>query len=274
MPPFSELAEYGLEDFVINAVIFGIMTIPAFLLLYVFFKDKYKLRKIQLKPRPASITRTEIKYSVITLFVIVFLDVLTYIAQKDGYTKMYDNISDHGWLYFFATIPVLIVLHDTWFYFTHRAMHHPAIYKYVHKVHHLSTSPSPLAAFSFHPLEAVVQTAIYVIVVFIFPINFYALLIWQLFQMSMNVISHSGYEFYPKGFTKKSLFRFKTATTHHDQHHAKFNGNYSLYFTWWDRWLGTEFKDYHQAFDSIYERFDNPAKGEAKPVARVQEVEA
>jgi ring-1,2-phenylacetyl-CoA epoxidase subunit PaaE len=37
-------------------------------------------------------------------------------------------------------------------------------------------------------------------------------------------------------------------------HHQLFNGNYALYFTWWDRWMGTEFKDYETRHEQIFER--------------------
>ncbi|MBB3167458.1 sterol desaturase family protein [Simiduia aestuariiviva] len=39
-----------------------------------------------------------------------------------------------------------------------------------------------------------------------------------------------------------------TTPTHYDLHHQKFNGNYGLYFTWWDRWMGTEFPGYKADF--------------------------
>lgn len=32
--------------------------------------------------------------------------------------------------------------------------------------------------------------------------------------------------------------------THHDMHHANGNSNFGLYFTWWDRLMGTEHQDY------------------------------
>ena len=92
--------------------------------------------------------------------------------------------------------------------------------------------------------------------------------------MSFNVISHSSYEFYPKGFTRNSWFRFKTATTHHNMHHAKFNGNYSLYFTWWDTIMGTEFKNYHETFDAVHERIDAAKNAEAQLTPQVQKAEA
>jgi uncharacterized protein (DUF2147 family) len=37
-------------------------------------------------------------------------------------------------------------------------------------------------------------------------------------------------------------------------HHAKFNGNYGLYFTWWDRIFKTEFKDYNETYEKVQER--------------------
>jgi ring-1,2-phenylacetyl-CoA epoxidase subunit PaaE len=37
-------------------------------------------------------------------------------------------------------------------------------------------------------------------------------------------------------------------------HHQLFNGNYALYFTWWDKWMGTEFKDYEVRHEQIFER--------------------
>jgi sterol desaturase/sphingolipid hydroxylase (fatty acid hydroxylase superfamily) len=37
-------------------------------------------------------------------------------------------------------------------------------------------------------------------------------------------------------------------------HHQLFNGNYALYFTWWDKWMGTEFKDYETRHAQIFER--------------------
>jgi sterol desaturase/sphingolipid hydroxylase (fatty acid hydroxylase superfamily) len=40
--------------------------------------------------------------------------------------------------------------------------------------------------------------------------------------------------------------KLKTTSTHHNMHHQLFNGNYALYFTWWDKWMGTEFKDYEK----------------------------
>ena len=46
-------------------------------------------------------------------------------------------------------------------------------------------------------------------------------------------------------------FGWINASTHHDLHHATARSNYGLYFTWWDRWMGTEHPDYYARFASV-----------------------
>ncbi|MFN9998394.1 MAG: 2Fe-2S iron-sulfur cluster-binding protein, partial [bacterium] len=89
---------------------------------------------------------------------------------------------------------------------------------------------------------------------FLLPLNFGLIIAWQIFSMLNNVLGHLGYEIYPKGWVKFPILKFKTASTHHNMHHQLFNGNYALYFTWWDKWMGTEFKDYEARHEQIFER--------------------
>jgi len=51
----------------------------------------------------------------------------------------------------------LVVAHDTWFYWTHRALHDRRWFRAVHGRHHASLHPTPWAAYAFHPVEALVQ---------------------------------------------------------------------------------------------------------------------
>jgi sterol desaturase/sphingolipid hydroxylase (fatty acid hydroxylase superfamily) len=39
-----------------------------------------------------------------------------------------------------------------------------------------------------------------------------------------------------------------TTTTHHDLHHADARYNYASWFTWWDRWMGTEHPEYYARY--------------------------
>lgn len=56
-----------------------------------------------------------------------------------------------------ADIDARAVMHDVYFYATHRLLHTRPLYKWVHSWHHRAHNPSPWTAFSFHPVEALVQ---------------------------------------------------------------------------------------------------------------------
>lgn len=255
MVSFKALFEYSIIDFGINLGIYIIIVVPFFLIFWVFLKDYFKKRRIQEKPKSSpAIWRRELLYSFSTLVIFTILDVIIYALQQMGFTSMYENISDYGWAYFAFSVLYMIVLHDAWFYWAHRFMHVPKVYKIVHKIHHDSTDPSPFAAFSFHPLEALVESGAYLIFSFAFPLHLFALITWQLIQMVLNVIAHLGYEIYPKGFNTHWLFKWKAPSTHHNMHHERFNGNYGFYFTWWDKWMGTEIKNYDSNYEKVQER--------------------
>ena len=66
-----------------------------------------------------------------------------------------------------------------------------------------------------------------------------------------NVYGHLGYELYPKGFSRHWLGKWINTSVSHNQHHQYFKGNYSLYFTFWDRWMGTMRPDYEQRFEEL-----------------------
>jgi Delta7-sterol 5-desaturase len=57
------------------------------------------------------------------------------------------------------------------------------------------------------------------------------------------------------------LTRWINTTTHHDLHHSGgFNHNYGLYFTWWDKWMGTEHPHYAERFHTVVSRTPAPAR--------------
>ena len=120
-----------------------------------------------------------------------------------------------------------------------------------HLVHHKSTNPSPWAAYAFHPLEAIVEAGIFVVFLFTIPIHKFHLLIFFFIMIVYNVYGHLGYELYPKGFNKHWLGKWINTSVNHNQHHQYFKGNYGLYFTFWDRIMGTIRKDYDQRFEEV-----------------------
>ncbi len=228
---------------------------PFFIIFWIVGKKYFKKIRIQETER-ANIHhfKHDLGFSTSTFLVFAIFDVCLLYLENKGYTKLYFKVSDYGYLWLGLSFFIVLFIDDMFFYWSHRAMHLPRFYKFFHKVHHESTDPSPLTAFAFHPSEAIVEQLIGFVLPFLLPLNFGVIIAWQIFSMLNNVLGHLGYEVYPKGWVKLPLLKFKTASTHHNMHHQLFNGNYALYFTWWDKWMGTEFKDYEVRHEQIFER--------------------
>ncbi len=111
-------------------------------------------RRIQARRASWKDLRREIGYSLLTAGVYACVALFTIEALERGWMQNYDLVSDYGWLYTLLCLPVLLVLHDAYFYWVHRAMHNPRLFRWMHRVHHLSKTPTPWAAYSFAPAEA------------------------------------------------------------------------------------------------------------------------
>ena len=104
----------------------------------------------------ARVVQHEIRWSVISSVIYAIAGAIVIDAWRSGYTQIYTDVSDFGWLYLLLSVPLYLFLHDTWFYWTHRIMHHRKLFRVMHKVHHESRQPTPWAGFSFHPWESLV----------------------------------------------------------------------------------------------------------------------
>jgi Delta7-sterol 5-desaturase len=167
----QEIVINFLADFVIEFLRYFIVAGTVFMLVWVVFKKRLLHRLIQQKFPPKSRIRSEFLHSLSSMMIFSVIGVCIYFARKHGYGKLYFDINEYGKLYFFLSIGIAILMHDTYFYWTHRLMHHPKLYKHIHLVHHQSTNPSPWAAYSFHPFEALIQGLIGPIIVFTIPIH-------------------------------------------------------------------------------------------------------
>lgn len=224
----------------------------AFLVCYVLLRRTIAAKKIQQKfPKLGDYVR-EIFFSLLSILILAFIP--TFILntpQIARHTFFYKDIHQHSMVYFALAFPLMAVIHDTYFYWAHRLMHHPSIFKAVHLIHHKSTNPSPFAAYAFHPLEAIVESGIFLIFVFTMPVHLFHLLFFFLFMIIYNVYGHLGWELYPKGFSKHWLGKWINTSVCHNQHHQYFKGNYGLYFLFWDRMMGTLREDYDDSFDTV-----------------------
>ena len=231
-----------------------LVALIAFFVFYILFRNKLFYQKIQQKfPNTVDYLR-EGGYSLSTMIIFSLIVVLLNSPAIGPHTTRYKEIADFGWLYYFSAFPIMFFMHDAYFYFAHRIMHHPLLFKRIHLVHHYSTNPSPWAAYAFHPLEAIVEQGIVIIFYFTIPIHITHLAIFFLFSIIYNVYGHLGYELYPRGFNKTLIGKWINTSTNHNQHHQYFKGNYGLYTLIWDRVFGTIRSDYDQQFEDVKTR--------------------
>jgi sterol desaturase/sphingolipid hydroxylase (fatty acid hydroxylase superfamily) len=148
-----------------------------------------------------------------------------------------------------AILGGIVIAHDSYFYWVHRAMHHPKLFRTFHRHHHRSITPTPFAAYSFAAPEALVMALFMPLWQLFVATPGWVLFFFLNFQIIRNVMGHAGIEVHPRWWLSTSLTRWINTTTHHDLHHSgNFNRNYGLYFRFWDRLMATEHPDYVATF--------------------------
>ena len=74
----------------------------------------------------------------------------------------------------------------------------------------------------------------------VLPMHLYVIIIQLTIMTFSSVINHLDIEIYPASFRNSKFGQQFIDATHHHFHHEEFQTNYGLYFTFWDRWMGTE----------------------------------
>jgi len=157
-----------------------------------------------------------------------------------GWTQVYTDISVYPLWYLPISILAYLAAHDTWFYWTHRLMHRPWWFRAAHAVHHESRPPTAWAAMSFHPWEALTGAVVIPALVFLIPVHVAALGVVLAIMTVMGISNHMGWEMVPRAVVHGPLGRWLITATHHQKHHQMYQGNYGLYFRFWDKVCGTD----------------------------------
>lgn len=225
-----------------------------FLVFYILFPEKFTTNKIQVKLAQYKDFVREILHSVQSSFVIGGIIALFLFTPLRSYTQIYENTADFSVWWIPLSILIALVVHDTYFYWMHRTVHKPALYKSVHLLHHKSVNPSPWASYSFHIFEAVAEALVIPFILCLIPMHPIALGVFGLMSFAINVYGHLGYEVMPRWFRSSWLFEVVNTSVYHNMHHEKFVGNYGLYFRVWDRLMKTENPNYVKEYDAIQAR--------------------
>ncbi|GIY81623.1 hypothetical protein CDAR_587272 [Caerostris darwini] len=115
-------------------------------------------------------------------------------------------------------IAVCALVEEVGFYYSHRLLHHPRLYKHIHKRHHEWTSPIAITAIYCHPVEHILSN---LLPAFLGPLILGSHLttcwLWFCLALLSTLHSHSGFH-----------FPFLPSPEAHDFHHLKFNENYGV----------------------------------------------
>jgi len=171
-----------------------------------------------------------------------------------GYSRLYRDVDEYGWFYLILSVPFFLLFTDYLVYWIHRLLHHPFIYKTIHKPHHRWIIATPFAAYAFHPVDGYLQSIPYHLFVFLFPLHrilylvlFVLINFWTIFIHDSDMI------------TGHPLEKIINGPAHHTLHHLYFTVNYGQYFTWADR-VGNSYRHPQSHLDPLLEVSENPAE--------------
>jgi sterol desaturase/sphingolipid hydroxylase (fatty acid hydroxylase superfamily) len=223
-------------------------------LFYLLWKQPFVKRELRRSPPSLQAIRRDIRLSVSSAIVFAFCAAFIMFEYHHGKTLLYADIHQYGLWYLAVSFMAVLVFQDTYFYFAHRAFHHPLIFRWMHHGHHRSGDPSPWTSFAFDLPEAFVQALFFVGIVFVLPLHFSTLVAVLLTMTLWAVWNHLGYEMFPASFAQHWLGKWLIGSTHHAIHHRKYTMHYGLYFTFWDRVMGTQDPNYENMFDATLNR--------------------
>jgi sterol desaturase/sphingolipid hydroxylase (fatty acid hydroxylase superfamily) len=174
----------------------------------------------------------------------MFWSLTSGVAQLTAFqaVTMWLMANDHVPTVTFSAHPVwfllALILLPIWsafhFYWVHRLLHVPALYRHVHSLHHRNVNVGPWSGFSMHPVEHLLYCSSIMIhwIVATHPIH----LIFHVVYLAPGAaMTHTGYE----DLLIRDKRRLALGTFYHQLHHRYYECNYGNQEMPWDRWFGT-----------------------------------
>lgn len=195
--------------------------------------------RIQERRPRAKDVRREVMHSLGAIVLFSIYSLLLYQLYKSGGTAIYWDVYDFPLWWIPLCFVLALFIHDTYFYWTHRLMHTPWLYRSFHAGHHRSITPTPWAILSFQPLETIPQFGVFALLIIFIPFHPAVLLAYFIFDGLINAAGHCGFELVPKKLGQNAILKYVNHVSHHDIHHSNFRYNFGQYFNFWDRLIGT-----------------------------------
>jgi len=138
------------------------------------------------------------------------------------------------WYIIIIQVTIFAFLYDFGFYFVHRLMHTPWLYKNFHYVHHQHNQTISIYQSHFHLIDGLISAVTTLLPPVLFNAHLVTRLIWTFVYSIESFIAHSGYD-------------IPSAKAHYFHHsHPHTPANFGSFFLIWDKILGTDqyYKDY------------------------------
>lgn len=254
-----DFADQWVRNMATDLTRYAVFSVGAWLALSLVLAGVMARRKIRPNSPGWRQMATEFLFSLRSVAIFSTVGLAPYVLERFDLLHNPEIAAQWGPAWFWASLVLMVLGHDAYFYWVHRIIHDPRLFRRFHRRHHLSHNPSPFTAYSFDFGEAFLMAVFVPIWVVIVPTPWPAVGLFVLHQIVRNTLGHCGYEVMPSRRDGRPLFDWMTTTTHHDLHHAQAGYNYGFYFTWWDRWMGTEHPEYHARFARASGRDRAPA---------------
>lgn len=168
-------------------------------------------------------------------------------AYANGYVPQLTWSKNPVWfIALFIVIPVWYSFH---FYWAHRFLHWPPLYKLAHALHHRNINTGPWSGLSMHPIEHVLYFSSG-FVFFLVPAHPVHIIYHMQYFSLAAITSHSGYE----TLLVKEKDTVQLGYFFHQLHHRYFECNYGTGEMPWDKWFGSFHDGTPEATKRIRER--------------------
>ncbi len=165
-------------------------------------------------------------------------------AMANGYAPMLLWTQNPVWFVaLFLLTPLWISFH---FYWVHRFLHWPPLYKRAHGLHHRNTNIGPWSGLSMHPIEHLLFFSS-VLIHWILSAHPIHILFHMQHQALTAVTSHAGFE----ALLVKDRNALALGNFHHQMHHRYFECNYGNLEVPWDKVFGS----FHDGTEQSHEQF-------------------
>lgn len=211
-------------------------------LTYLAWRDPERLRRYRIqrkRPGPAaarvgaSVGRWVVNNAIVLVGVIVLWPLLRHVGIHRGPLP--------AWWLIVVQVVFFVYLDDFLFYWAHRALHGPVLFRRIHAVHHRIMTPWAVTGHYMHPVEYVVIASLMLVGPIAVQANLVVLWIWIAWRQWEAAEGHCGYEF---PWSPTRLVPGNDGAIFHDVHHARVKGNYAGFLAIWDGLLRTYSRGY------------------------------